>query len=100
MKDLEISGPVRLELFIKSSVVDTDFTGKLAGVWPNGFAQNFTEGIIRAGDRDSREKPELMNPGQNYKLKIDLLASGNIFRKGNTFRLESVAATSPALTGI
>jgi hypothetical protein len=27
MKDLEISGPVRLELFIKSSVVDTDFTG-------------------------------------------------------------------------
>ena len=46
-------GPVTLDLFAKSSAVDTDFTGKLVDVWPNGFAQNLTEGILRASFRAS-----------------------------------------------
>src|SRR5262249_28589733 len=71
-EDLEVTGPVSLELYAKSSAVDTDFTAKLVDVWPNGFAQNIAEGIIRARYRDSREKPEMMNPGQVYKFAIDL----------------------------
>src|SRR5205823_4814721 len=39
-EDLEVTGPVRLELFASSSAVDTDFTAKLVDVWPDGFAQN------------------------------------------------------------
>lgn len=94
-QDLEVTGPVSLELYVKSSAVDTDFTGKLVDVWPNGFAQNLTEGIIRARYRDSQEKPELMNPGQIYKLKIDLWATSNLFRKGHILRLEVSSSNFP-----
>jgi putative CocE/NonD family hydrolase len=93
--DLEVTGPVRLELYAKSSAVDTDFTGKLVDVWPNGFAQNLTEGIIRARYRASQEKPELMNPGQIYKLELDLWATSNVFRKGHILRLEVSSSNFP-----
>src|ERR1035437_9362413 len=51
--DVEVTGLVTLDLFAKSSAVDTDFTAKLVDVWPNGFAQNLTEGIVRASYRES-----------------------------------------------
>src|SRR6266404_2838634 len=87
-QDLEVTGPVSLELYAKSSAVDTDFTAKLVDVWPDGFAQNLTEGILRARYRDSQVKPVLMNPGQIYKFTIDLWATSNVFRKGHALRLE------------
>ena len=94
-QDVEVTGPVTLELYAKSSAVDTDFTGKLVDVWPNGFSQNLTEGILRARYRDSQEKPELMNPGQIYKLKLDLWATSNVFRKGHIIRLEVSSSNFP-----
>ena len=93
--DTEVTGPVHLELYAKSSAVDTDFTGKLVDVWPNGFAQNLTEGIIRARYRNSQEKPELMNPGQVYKFSIDLWSTSNVFRKGHRLRLEVSSSNFP-----
>ena len=94
-EDTEITGPVTLELYTKSSAVDTDFTGKLVDVWPNGFAQNLTEGILRARYRDSRETPTLMNPGQIYKLTLDLWATSNVFKKGHVLRLEISSSNFP-----
>jgi putative CocE/NonD family hydrolase len=46
-EDFEVTGPITLELYANSSAVDTDFTGKLVDVWPNGYAQNLTDGILR-----------------------------------------------------
>ncbi len=94
-EDFEVTGPVSLELFAKSSAVDTDFTAKLVDVWPNGYAQNLTEGIVRARYRDSREKPELMNPGQVYKFSIDMWATSNVFKKGHVLRLEVSSSNFP-----
>ncbi|MBI2497047.1 MAG: CocE/NonD family hydrolase, partial [Opitutae bacterium] len=51
-RDTEVTGPITLELHVSSSAVDTDFTGKLVDVWPDGFAQNLTEGILRARYRN------------------------------------------------
>jgi putative CocE/NonD family hydrolase len=93
--DLEVTGPVRLELFAKSSAVDTDFTAKLVDVGPDGFAQNLTEGIIRARYRNSQEKAELMNPGQIYKFTVDLWATANVFRQGHRLRLEVSSSNFP-----
>jgi uncharacterized protein len=94
-EDTEVTGPVILELYAKSSAVDTDFTAKLVDVWPNGFAQNLTEGIVRAKYRDSRETPELMNPGQVYRFSIDLWATSNVFKKGHVLRLEVSSSNFP-----
>jgi len=61
---------------------------KLVDVAPDGFAQNLTEGIIRARYRNSQEKAELINPGQIYKFVIDLWSTSNVFLKGHALRLE------------
>jgi len=94
-RDLEVTGPVTLEIYAKSSAVDTDFMGKLVDVWPNGFAQNLTEGVLRARYRDSPENPELMNPGQIYKLNLDMWATSNVFLKGHILRLEISSSNFP-----
>ena len=94
-QDVEVTGPIKLELFAKSSAVDTDFTAKLVDVWPDGFAQNLTEGIVRARYRDSQEKAEFINPGQVYKFTVDLWATSNVFKKGHVLRLEVSSSNFP-----
>jgi len=94
-QDTEVTGPVSLELFAQSSAVDTDFLAKLVDVAPDGFAQNLTEGIIRARYRNSHEKAELMNPGQIYKFVIDLWSTSNMFVKGHALRLEISSSNFP-----
>jgi uncharacterized protein len=94
-QDLEVTGPVRVELLASSSAVDTDFTAKLVDVGPDGFAQNLTEGIIRARYRDSQEQPAFLNPAQTYKFTLDLWATSNVFRKGHRLRLEISSSNFP-----
>ena len=94
-KDTEVTGPVSLDLYVSSSAVDTDFTGKLVDVWPNGFAQNLTEGILRLRYRNSQEKPELANPGEIYHVTVDLWATSNVFLAGHKLRLEVSSSNFP-----
>ncbi len=94
-QDMEATGPVTLDLYAKSSAVDTDFTAKLVDVGPDGFAQNLTEGIVRARYRDSQEKPDFIKPGQIYKFTIDMWATSNVFRKGHILRLEVSSSNFP-----
>src|SRR6185437_7411934 len=94
-EDVDVTGHVLLDLYAKSSAVDTDFTAKLVDVWPNGFAQNLTEGIVRARYRNSQETPEMMNPGQIYKFSIDLWSTSNVFRTGHRLRLEISSSNFP-----
>jgi len=93
--DVEVTGPISLELFASSSAVDTDFTAKLVDVYADGFAQNMTEGIIRGRYRNSAERPELLNPGQEYKLNVDLWATSNVFKKGHRIRVEVSSSNFP-----
>lgn len=94
-EDVEVTGPVTLNLFAGSSAVDTDFTAKLVDVGPDGFAQNMAEGIVRARLRESNSKRQLINPGQTYKFTVDLLATSNVFRKGHRIRLEISSSNFP-----
>jgi uncharacterized protein len=94
-QDLEVTGPITLELFASSSAVDTDFLAKLVDVWPDGFAQNLTEGIVRARYRDSQDRPALMNTNMVYKFELDLWATSNVFRKGHKLRLEISSSNFP-----
>ena len=94
-RDLEVTGPVTLELYASSSGVDTDFTGKLVDVSPDGYARNLTEGILRARYRNSVEKGTLMNPGEVYKLTIRLWSTSNVFLAGHRLRLEVSSSNFP-----
>ncbi len=94
-EELEVTGPVSLEVYVSSSAVDTDLVGKLVDVWPDGRAINLTEGILRLRYRNSFEKPELMVPGQVYKVTVDLWATANVFKLGHRLRLEVSSSSFP-----
>src|SRR5882672_5043841 len=94
-QEFEVTGPISAELFVSSSAVDTDFTAKLVDVWPNGFAQNLTDGILRMRYRKSAEKPELVNPGEVYRITIDMWATSNVFLPGHKLRLEVSSSDFP-----
>jgi len=94
-RDMEVTGPVVADLWVSTSGADTDFTAKLVDLWPNGFAQNLTEGIVRLRYRDSAEKAEPAKPGNIYRIKIDLWATSNVFLAGHKVRLEVSSSNFP-----
>jgi uncharacterized protein len=94
-QDFEVTGPIAVDLYAASSAVDTDFTAKLVDVWPNGFAQNLTEGLLRARYRNSREKPEFLRPGAPARLRVEIGATSNVFRAGHRLRLEISSSNFP-----
>jgi putative CocE/NonD family hydrolase len=64
-------------------------------VWPNGFAQNLTEGILRASYRESTLEAKPIVPGKVYEYKIDLWSTSNVFLKGHRIRLEVSSSNFP-----
>jgi len=92
---LEVTGYVGLTLWVTSSAADTDFTGKLIDVFPDGTARILTDGILRARYRNSPRTPELMTPGEPVELTIDLLATSNVFLPGHHIRVEISSSNFP-----
>jgi putative CocE/NonD family hydrolase len=99
--DVEVTGLIKVELRASSSAVDTDFTAKLIDVYPpnedypNGYAMNLSDSIIRGRYRDSFERPEPLEPGQVYKFTIQLYPTSNVFKKGHRIRLDISSSNWP-----
>ena len=94
-RDIEVTGPITVTLYAATSAVDTDFTGKLVDVHPDGYARNLTDGIIRGRYRESRKKGTLLQPGEVYEFTIDLWATSNVFKAGHRIRLEVASSNFP-----
>ena len=101
MEAVEIAGPLRVELWVSSTARDTDFTAKLMDIYPpsadypEGYAMNLEDGILRARFRNSREREELMEPGTVYRIEIDLWATANRFAPGHRIRLDISSSNFP-----
>lgn len=94
-QDVEVTGPVKLILWAKTSAPDTDFTGKLVDVHPDGKAYNLCEGILRARYRKGLERPRLARPGEALGCEIDLWVTSNLFKTGHRIRLEVSSSNFP-----
>ena len=100
-RDLEVTGPVTLRLWVASDGPDTDFTAKLIDVYPpnadypGGYAMNLTEGILRCRYRDSWEQPAPMVPGEVYAITIELFPTANLFAQGHRLRLDIASSNFP-----
>jgi putative CocE/NonD family hydrolase len=94
-ENLEVTGPVKVKLFASSDSLDTDFTAKLVDVFPDGYAMNLCDGIIRARYRDSFETARLLEPGKVYEYEINLGDTSNVFLKGHRIRLEISSSNFP-----
>jgi putative CocE/NonD family hydrolase len=94
-RDTEVTGRIELVLYAESSARDTDFTGKLVDVHPDGRAEILTDGILRARYRNGTQEAELLEPGEVYELHVDLWATANVFKAGHQIRLEVSSSNFP-----
>ncbi len=68
-----------MSLWISSDALDTDFTAKLIDVYPpsadypQGYAMNITDGIIRCRFRHCYERKELLTPNEIVEVKLSRL---------------------------
>ena len=98
---LEVTGPLTMKLWASSSATDTDFTVKLIDVhppnedYPDGFAQNISDSIIRGRYRNSRETPELMSPGEIHELEIVMYPTSIVFGAGHRIRVDVSSSNFP-----
>jgi hypothetical protein len=98
---IELTGPVEVHLWIASDCPDTDFTAKLIDVYPpnrdypEGYAMNLTDGILRVRYRESWSHPSLMVPGEIYQLCIRPFPTSNLFQVGHRIRLDISSSNFP-----
>jgi putative CocE/NonD family hydrolase len=93
--DVEVTGPIGVELYASSSAPDTDFTAKLVDVWPTGFVQRLCDGMVRARFRDGMDHPSLIEPGKIYHYTIDCWNTAQVFKAGHRIGLEISSSAFP-----
>ena len=121
--DMEVTGPIVLELYISSTATDADFIVKLADQLPQSAADrkkglqpasvNVSKGWLRASHREKDEErstkwrpfythrdPQPITPGEIYKLDIEVMPCAYVFKAGHRIRLEIVNGDSPITDAI
>ncbi len=98
---IEVTGVVTCRLFVSSSAVDTDFTVKLVDEYPpnedypNGYALNLGDSILRMRYRDGFAEEVFMKPGEIYEIELRLQATSNFFAPGHCLRIDVSSSNSP-----
>lgn len=98
---IEVTGVVTCTLWVASSAVDTDFTVKLvdeyppSADYPNGYALNLGDSILRMRYRGGIEKADLIEPGRIYAITIRPQATSNWFAPGHRIRLDVSSSNFP-----
>lgn len=116
--DVEIAGPIKLELYASSTAADTDFFVKLSDQFPmaeadrahdrNPRAEVVSRGWLRASHRrldperstemepyHTHAAPEPLVPGEIYRFDISIEPMAYRFAAGHRIRLEIVNGDSP-----
>ena len=93
--ELEVTGPIAVDLWAMTDAPDTDWTAALVDVFPDGRAIVLCEGICRARYRDPLAAPELIPADTPTRFRIDLWATSNAFGVGHRIRLEISSSNFP-----
>jgi putative CocE/NonD family hydrolase len=100
--DLTIAGDIELTLHLSSDAPDTDFFVKLIDVipatadYPEGFALQLADGVLRARYRQGFARPALLEPGEIYRVTIPLEPSANRFQQGHRIRVDICSSNFPS----
>lgn len=96
---LEITGRVKVRLYISSDAPDTDFTAKLLDIFPEGDEReiNILDNIQRVKMRNGLEQaaPLLNSPDEIVQLEIDLWSTAWIFNTGHRIGLHISSSNHP-----
>ena len=93
--DTEVTGPISLTLWAATDAPDTDFTGKLVDIYPDGYSRNLTDGIIRARYKDGTDVARPITPGEPTEYTINLWPTSNLFKAGHRIGLEVSSSNFP-----
>ncbi|MCA9877737.1 MAG: CocE/NonD family hydrolase, partial [Thermomicrobiales bacterium] len=93
--DVEVTGPISLTLWASTSAPDTDFTGKLVDIYPDGYVRNLTDGIIRARYKDGTDQARPITPNEPAEYTINLWPTSNLFKAGHRIGLEVSSSNFP-----
>ena len=63
--------------------------------YPDGFAMNVADGILRVRYRDSWERPSMMTPGTVYAIQVTAFPTSNLFARGHRIRLDISSSNFP-----
>lgn len=103
VSDVEITGPIKVNLWVSSSAPDTDFTAKLLDIYPpsddypDGYHLNLCDSVIRCRYRNSWTEPEMMAPGEIYPVTIELTPTSNLFKASHRIRVDISSSNFPRL---
>jgi hypothetical protein len=87
---LTVIGPVRAELFVRSSLEHTDFFVRLCDVAPNGRSTNVSDGILRVGPGDLERDADGI-----ARISVELSPTANTFRRGHRIRVQVSSGAHP-----
>jgi putative CocE/NonD family hydrolase len=96
--DMEVTGPIRAEMYVSADVPDFDLWARVLDVAPDGTAYNLMSpglDVLRASYRNGAAKPELLEPGKVYRLELNRLLTSNVFKKGHRVRVQVSGAFFP-----
>jgi putative CocE/NonD family hydrolase len=60
-----------------------------------GRSRILAEGVLRARFRDGFEEPRPLEPDRVYELRIDLVATSNVFLPGHSIRVDVTSSSHP-----
>ncbi len=63
--------------------------------YPDGFAMNLTDGILRVRYRDSWERPQLLPAGEVAAITVAAFPTSNLFKRGHRIRLDVSSSNFP-----
>lgn len=94
-RGVAIAGDIRATLYVSVDTNDTDLVVKLVDVYPDGTAYNVQTGMLRLRYRDGFENPQLLTPGNVYKVEVGGMATANYFAPGHQLRIEVAGSDFP-----
>lgn len=108
--DLNVAGPIEVELHVSTTGTDADFVVKLIDVYPadfpdldpnpkgvrmGGYQQLIRGEPFRGKYRNSLSKPEPFMPGQSTRIKFTMPDVGHSFRQGHRIMVQVQSSWFP-----
>jgi hypothetical protein len=94
---LDILGVPVAVLHVASSSPVSHLVVRLADVAPDGPVEQVCEGILNLTHRDSHERPEPLEPGRFYEVRVPLRGAGYRFPVGHRVQLSVASAHWPVI---